>query len=305
MQKWRRLGILFGENKFNEYNFAYAAVPVAEFISENTLRVFFSYRNRENKSLPGYLLFDLTKWELIDIVLKPVLELGKPGFFDEDGIMPCELIKVENKKLLYYIGWNKAASVPFRNALGLAISHEKNDFIKISNGPVLDRSIHDPCFVASACVIKEKDLFRMWYLSCVEWMDAGGAEIHKYHIKYAESTDGINWLRNGKIAIDFRYKNEYAISVPRVIKDKELYKMWYSFRAGPQQQNYQIGYAESIEGLNWTRKDEDIIFKGNSSAWDSDMICYPFIFDYNKERYMLYNGNGFGKTGIGIAILEK
>ena len=35
------------------------------------------------------------------------------------------------------------------------------------------------------------------------------------------------------------------------------------------------------------------------------MICYPFVFDYSGNRYMLYNGNEYGKTGIGLAILEK
>jgi hypothetical protein len=35
------------------------------------------------------------------------------------------------------------------------------------------------------------------------------------------------------------------------------------------------------------------------------MICYPAVFELNGNTYMLYNGNGYGKTGFGIAILEK
>ena len=34
------------------------------------------------------------------------------------------------------------------------------------------------------------------------------------------------------------------------------------------------------------------------------MIEYPFVFDHDGSRYMLYNGNGYGKTGFGLAVLE-
>ena len=39
----------------------------------------------------------------------------------------------------------------------------------------------------------------------------------------------------------------------------------------------------------------------SDSGWDSEMIEYPCVFDAAGTRYMLYNGNGFGKTGIGLA----
>ena len=40
-------------------------------------------------------------------------------------------------------------------------------------------------------------------------------------------------------------------------------------------------------------------------GWDSEMIEYPFIFEHKDRIYMLYNGNGFGKTGFGLAVLEN
>ncbi len=40
-------------------------------------------------------------------------------------------------------------------------------------------------------------------------------------------------------------------------------------------------------------------------GWDSEMIDYPFDFDHKGHRYMLYNGNGYGKTGFWLAVLEK
>ena len=39
-------------------------------------------------------------------------------------------------------------------------------------------------------------------------------------------------------------------------------------------------------------------------GWDSEMIEYPAVFDHKGSRYMLYNGNDYGRTGFGLAILE-
>jgi hypothetical protein len=46
-------------------------------------------------------------------------------------------------------------------------------------------------------------------------------------------------------------------------------------------------------------------FVVSKNGWDSDMLCYPCIFDHKGESYMLYNGNGYGRTGFGIAKLIK
>src|SRR5258708_3960118 len=101
--------------------------------------------------------------------------------------------------------------------------------------------------------------------------------------------------------IGLNSKEEYALSKPFVLKEKGVYKMWYSHRG----KNYRLGYAESADGLQWQRMDERVGIDVSVSGWDSEMIEYACLFDVNGERYMLYNGNGYGKTGFGLAVLEK
>lgn len=134
-------------------------------------------------------------------------------------------------------------------------------------------------------------------------MEEAGQVKHYYHIKYDESADGIQWYRKPQVAIDFQYENEYAISRPCVLKEEGTYKMWYSYRAGPLGSTYRIGYAESLDGHAWVRKDEQVLLEPSERGWDSTMIEYPYVFDHNGRHYMLYNGNDFGKTGIGLAVL--
>lgn len=51
--------------------------------------------------------------------------------------------------------------------------------------------------------------------------------------------------------------------------------------------------------------DEKMQFDVSLEGWDSEMIYYGHMFRYKDKLYMLYNGNGYGKTGIGLAVLEE
>ncbi|MEO8211108.1 MAG: hypothetical protein ABI840_11170, partial [bacterium] len=175
--------------------------------TDEGIKIYFSTRNSENKSQIGWILVDNKNlFKILKISKTPLLKLGDIGFFDYDGTMGCQIINVNEKKILYYIGWNLGVAVPFRNAIGAAFYDSiKNKFIKISEGPLIDRNIYDKCFVSSNCVIKDKKKYRMYYQSCSKWEYKNDELQHYYNIKYAESLDGINWIIRGHTAIDFKY----------------------------------------------------------------------------------------------------
>ena len=175
------------------------------------------------------------------------------------------------------------------------------NFQKYAQGPIIDRNYLEPTLTASSYVLKEDKKWRMWYLSGTKWEKIGKEIRPYYHIKYAESEDGINWKRNGIVCIDFKNEKEHAISRPCVLFEDKIYKMWYSYR-GPK--TYRIGYAESLDGINWKRKDEEVGLDVSDSGWDSEMIEYTYAFNHNGTKYMLYNGNHYGESGFGLAILE-
>ena len=283
----------------------YAAVPVSLKINNHIIRIYYSSRNTNNHSVPFYFDYNLENQALISEPSELGIYPGKIGEFDDSGVMPSSIVRLdENTIYMYYIGWNLGISVPFRNSVGLPKSQDKGKtFTKMFNGPVLDRNHIEPHFSASNDVLIENDQFRIWYLSCVKWEKIGDETRHYYHIKTATSKDGISWNRSGKVAIDFAYENEYAISVPTVLKEDGIYKMWFSYRGGPHSEKYTIGYAESSNGEDWERKDHLITINNSGENWDKEMICYPRVFQYKSETYMLYNGNSYGKTGIGILKL--
>ena len=79
--------------------------------------------------------------------------------------------------------------------------------------------------------------------------------------------------------------------------------MWFSYRSGLGE-SYRIGYATSRTGSDWELKLSETGIDVSSSGWDSEMIEYPYVFDHRGCRYMLYNGNGYGKSGFGLAIYD-
>ncbi|CAK8724871.1 Glycosyl hydrolase family 32 N-terminal domain-containing protein [Candidatus Electrothrix laxa] len=281
---------------------SHAAVPFADKLEGDVYRVYFTTRDNKNQAHTAFIDINiLNPHEILGMSKTPVLTPGLLGGFDDSGAMGCWLTKENGTSYLYYQGWNLGVTVPFRNSIGLALSNGNSNFRCYSPGPILDRSMFEPHFTATPCVIVEHGKWKMWYLSCTEWTMENGFPKHKYHIKYAESEDGIHWQRDGVIAIDYANDKEFAISRPSVTHDNDCWKMWYSFRG----QSYRIGYAESEDGRQWKRLDSQAGIDVSPTDWDSEMIEYPFVFDHKGQRYMLYNGNGYGKTGFGLAVLEQ
>ena len=300
--RWRKLGLIYNASGEQNWMKSHAALPIAEHLERNIFKIYFTSRNERNESFTNYLVIDITRpQQILDLSIVPVLHPGNLGEFDDSGAMSSWLVNHNDTRFLYYVGWNLGATVPFRNSIGLAVSQNGNIFKRYASGPILDRTMMEPHFSASCCVIPGEDKWRMWYLSCTEWRIRLGKPEHRYHIKYAESLDGISWKREGIVAIDYSDEIEYAISRPSVIRDKECWRMWYSYRGA----SYRIGYAESRDGHQWKRLDAHCGIDVSNSGWDSEMIEYPFVFDHAGARYMLYNGNGYGKTGFGLAVLEQ
>jgi hypothetical protein len=298
--KWSKLGLLFTVDNNHPWMVSHAANPVAEHLSENIFRIYFSCRDANSRSHIAYADVDFgPPIKLLKIADAPLLAPGEVGTFDDSGVSLACINEIDGQKYLYYVGWNLGVTVPWRNSIGLAVYNPDNHrFERRSSAPLLDRNGVDPYSISYPFVLEDGDIYRMWYGSNLKW-----GKDHKdmsHVIKYAESDDGLCWRREGVIALTFKDQSEFALSRPCVLKDDGLYRMWYSYRG----QSYRIGYAESADGVTWMRKDEAVGIDVSDSGWDSEMIEYPFVFDHRGARYMLYNGNDYGKSGVGLAVLN-
>jgi hypothetical protein len=305
--KWEKLGKIFCANNHNEIMVSGGRTPVPLHLKNDVFRIYFASYDISGRGRIFSLESDLNKpSEIFNLVDKPIIDIGSTGFFDDNGIIPSDVLRIDDTIYLYTIGFSIKNRLLFDAATGLAISHDGGQSFKKLNGPVLDRSVDDPCFAASPTVMKDSKCWQMWYVSCDHWQLLDNSFRHYYNIKHKRSDDGIYWEPKSTICIDYANEHEYAISRPSVIRNASgLYQMWYSYRAQPTIETYRIGYAESLDGLKWQRHDKKAGIDVSDSGWDSEMICYPKVFEHQGKLYMLYNGNGYGKSGFGLAVMES
>lgn len=281
----------------------YGSLPYAVPSRNGGCRVLFSGRDAQNRAQIGACTLDLDALAVVpnSITPTPLISTGPPGSFDESGVSMSCVVADAGRWYLYYTGWTLGRTVPFYLAIGLAISRDEGcSFEKVSLAPVLGRHRVDPFLCASPSVLIEEGLWRMWYISAVRWEPRPEGMRHYYLVKYAESRDGLEWKRDGRICLGFSSEEEYAIGRPNVLKLGNLYRMWYCVRGS----SYRIGYAESPDGLVWTRRDDLAGLRPSPSGWDSEMQAYPMVFQDGERLVMLYNGNGYGATGFGCATEE-
>ena len=300
---WTKKGLLIGPNPEIEW-LAGGSGPCCATINpfaSSTVDLYISGRDSKNRSRIGLARFSLESESIIEIRYSPVLSIGAQGAFDENGTSYPSVVIDGARRLMYYTGWIKGIHVPWYNDLGLAISQDGMVFTRISRAPVMPRGDSDYIGIGSSCVLKDGEVWRMWYTRFMRWGEGPNDHPHYYNIKHAWSSDGITWTSDAEICIDFRDTTEYAIAKPCVLKIGNRFVMWYSYRGV----SYRPGFATSSDGIHWTRKDHQVGINISESGWDSEMLCYPYVLDAGEYFYMFYNGNKYGVEGLGYARVSR
>ncbi|MGB6985392.1 MAG: hypothetical protein WBD74_05360 [Candidatus Aquilonibacter sp.] len=306
--RWRKLGRIFDPAEHRSWIKSHAQVPTP-FVMEDRIRVFVADRNAANKSFLTW--FDVDRADPMRVLGAregSVMPYGRTGMFDDDGMMPGDVVTVSDELWMYYTGWNQGVTVPYRNSIGLARSRDGGaSFERCFEGPVVDRSPIEPLMAVTPVILRDDSTWRMWYVSGTRWVEVDGKLEPVYVIRHATSSDGVTWARDGAICVAQRDEFE-AHAHPSVLRRADGYHMWFchrdsrDFRDGAG--SYRIGYAYAADGRSWVRRDGDAGIDVSVSGWDSTMLCYPYVVSVDGKIYMFYNGNGFGRSGVGVAVLE-
>lgn len=317
--KWKKLGKIFNpmDYQWDEEFIGFAQSPQA-IVFNDFVRIYFAIRKADENgkfiSHIRFVDFDKEFKSVLNISKHPVFGPGKLGCFDEHGVFPLNVLKHGDKILGYSNGWTRRVSVSVETGIGYAESTDGgNSFQRIADGPVMSASTKEPVLVGDPFVKFFDKQFHMWYLFGLGWKkystDAPPDRIYK--IGHATSPDGINWNKEEGIKIiSDKLGEDECQALPTVALFEGKYHMIFCYRSSfdfrkNKNNGYRIGYAYSTDLKNWVRADEQAGIDVSETGWDSDMQCYPHIFEVNGKLYMLYNGNEFGKHGFGLAVLEQ
>jgi hypothetical protein len=289
---------------------SHAQCPTVLELDESLWRVYFAARNADNQSHIVYADFDPRHdMRLLRLQTEPLLGLGAPGHFDSAGMGPSAALFVGARVFLYYVGFSLRRDVPHQQMIGLAISKDGGaTFHRAASGPVLSTGLFDPYFTSMPHVTQRNGAFELHYMSGVAWPRHGDRFDPQYLIKRAHSTDGVRWMTDDSIAVGFADAAETALARPWVIRRSDGHHMWLSRRGsrdseGRSDDPYRLGYAQSQDGLTWSRADGLLRFDNppRSGEWDAAMQAYPCVVARGDELFLFYNGDGFGQTGFGFA----
>jgi hypothetical protein len=315
--KWTKLGQIFDfkNSPFSNKYISHAQSPQA-IVFDDYVRVYFTTRKEDGDffvSVPQYVDFNKDFSKIINYSKDEIIPLGNLGCFDEHGIFPFSPIKINDEIKAYTSGWTRRVSVSVDSGIGLAISLDSgNTFNKLGDGPILTSSLKEPFLVIDAFVRFFNNQYYMFYIYGERWIydNSSNKAERVYKITYATSIDGINWVKSGvKIIEDVLNQNECQ-ALPAVIKIGDRYIMYFCYRDAfnfrtDKQKSYKLGFAYSHDLKSWIRDDKNAGIEVSKDGFDSEMMCYPNLFEMDNDYYLLYNGNKFGKDGFGIAKLNK
>lgn len=315
--KWKKIGKIFDPASYPAFNnyAGYAQSPQALVLADR-IRIYFSIRKVDvaGKFLShiSFVDFDRQMNQVIQVAQDEVIALGELGAFDEHGIFPISPVLRGQEIWAYTCGWSRRVSVSVETSIGLAVStNQGSSFVKSGNGPIMSSSLHEPFLVGDAFVRQFGEVFHMWYIYGSRWTHFPGeaAPDRVYKIAHATSADGIDWTRESVPVVPDMLNQDECQALPSVIAMGGKYHMIFCYRhaTGFRQvkgRGYRLGYASSTDLVTWTRDDSLVGIDLSPVGWDSDMMCYPNLFECDGRVYLLYNGNEFGKMGFGLAVLE-
>jgi hypothetical protein len=302
---WRKLGHVYVASGERDWAVSHAYLPTS-ILLDDVIRVFVAFLDKEKIGRIGFVDLDVADpTRVIRVSEEPVLDVGVPGAFDDNGVSPVTLVQSGDELLLYYVGWQLGVRVRYFLFAGLAVSDPAaQTFVRNSQAPLLDRTDGELFLRTAPFVLHDGEHWKMWYIAGDSWTyRADGIEVPVYGMRYLESSTPKDWRGHGSVCMEPDAPSEIGFGRPFVVKHDGVFGCWYSVRTLAM--GYRIGYAESVHGRSWTRLDDRVSIDVSDSGWDSEMICFPCIQPTPHGTYMFYNGNNYGETGFGAAVLES
>ena len=300
---WEKKGLIFNAIDLSDWQ-KHTALQPTPVILEDRIRVFCGFRDGKGVSRVGYVDLDIENPEkVLGYSKKPILDLGQPGSFDDNGVVPCSVVKRNSKLYMYYAGYNLGLTVRFKAFSGLAISEDDGEtFTRFQNNPVMERTNSEFLFRAIHSILKVDNHWKVWYGGGEKFIKGKEKTLPVYNIRYTESEDGVDFTQEGKVIIDIE-DGMYRVGRPYVIKHEKFYQMFYGYSS--EDCPYRLTYARSEDGQNWKEDRGFVELNYGKGEFDEFMSAYPSVIYHNNKYYMFYNGNFYGREGFGLAILKK
>ena len=300
---WTKHGIIWKPLKISEETYSHATGPTPIELKDGVIRVF--YTSRDSKGIGRVFWVDVDSANprtIKSFSKKPVLNIGQPGMFDDNGVMACSVVRAPSGELyMYYAGFEICEKIRYRILTGLAISKDNGEtFFRYSECPVLERADEENYFRCGAHVTYENGTFRMWYIAGSSWIQLQGVMYPKYNMRYLESADGVTWPQSGSVVLETD-ETVHGYGRPWLLTDiNGNSDLFYSAR-DIKTSKYSIGLARKSREFGWHRVDSESGFSVGESSFTKDSLMFASFARHENRVYCFYNGDQFGEEGFAFA----
>lgn len=301
---WDRRGLVYVPDGSRQWA-AHSALQPTPLVRGDQIRVYCGLRDGAGRSSVGWV--DLSSADPTVVRRecdRPALSPGAPGTFDEAGVVPTAVVELEDRVRLYYAAY-QPTDVPgerFRVFCGVADSFDGGDtFERALPDAVMGPNEDAPLFRVIHSVVRDGDVWRIWYGAGKEFRPGETKLLPVYDIRYCESPDGLRFPETGEVAIPLG-EGEHRVGRPYVLRRPEGgWEMF--FGGGTEATTYRLAYARSEDARTWVRDDSALGMDVSAVGFDSEMMAYPAVVRVQDATYLFYNGNQYGREGFAVAVL--
>jgi len=306
----RKIGFVFKPEGMGPLWASHAMAPAPIRCDAQTIRLFVGGWTEEK--IARIFSIDVSAQDptrVLAVCPTPVLDIGRDGCFDENGVFPAHAYDLgEGRIYLYYTGFQLGHKIRHYNFGGLAVSDNYGQsFQRISEAPLLDRA-DEGLFVRAGQSIEraEDGGFHVVYSAGSAWHLCAGEMRPVYDVYYQKSEDGLSLSKQGRKIISCDLSVEHGLGRPQIIRLGGRLRVFYTRRI-IDGMKYFLGMASSDDGVTWQRDDEvfESVPFGASGSFDAEMVYFPAAIQVDETTaYVFYSGNSFGRDGMGVIALE-
>ena len=101
--QWKKKGLIYCPNAEDGWKVQSAMLPTPILLGDK-LRVFLGICDKDNVGRIGYVDVDpRNPSKILDISSKPILDIGRKGCFDDNGVVPISILRDDKKIYVWRI----------------------------------------------------------------------------------------------------------------------------------------------------------------------------------------------------------
>lgn len=300
--QWRRCGRIYNPadhpRPWARFN---STLPTPIIHPDGYIRLFVGMGAENLISRIGYVDLDQNNpQKILAVSQEPVLDIGAPGCFDDNGVVPIQAFYHGDELVLIYVGFQLHTKIPYTLFPGLAYSKDNGlSFYRKVETPFFERLSTEKFFRTAPHLRFENNRWKAWYIGGNDWIEGSTKQLPVYQMRYAESPSLDFRTAQSKVILD-NTKEFHGYGRPVIVSTAVgNYQMHYSARSIT---GYRLRIARSNDGISWLDHSDLQFSHGQLQPWESDMTCFAYPLTVEGKQYLFYNGNEYGRSGVGLAF---